>query len=264
MLTDAWLLHVPSVEALTRGFGAGTVLVAIGVSVPQFVRLWRGGTAAGVSLPAVLNSAISFLAWTMYALWIGDTWLIASSAVGLPFAAATAVAAWWFTAQRTGLWLSAVWVAVLLGSCAIQAVSGWELVRLTVGASIGWLVVPAVVQAWRSHDVSGLAAGSWWVLSAEGILFLGYGLGRGVGASVVYGLVAMAGSAAVLARLALGDRRVIEVDLLPLRLEPVVHLANVPGPRFGEPPSPLEVSPEAEGRLTRSYGSGTDHSGRSW
>lgn len=77
-----------------QAYGVGTVLLSIAVSVPQYLHLRRGGGAAGVSLPAVTNSAISFCAWTVFGLSIADTWLFVSSAVGLPFAVATVLAAW--------------------------------------------------------------------------------------------------------------------------------------------------------------------------
>lgn len=197
-----WSFAVSTMSGATRWgpaevFGAGTVFLAIAVSVPQFVRLWRGDTAAGVSLPAVLNSAISFLAWTVYALCLGDGWLIASSAIGLPFAIVTALAAWRCGADRGGLWLPLLWACVLIGTCVL----GGTTAKVVVGASIGWFVVPAAAKAWLSRDVSGIAVGSWLTVALEGALFLGYGVVQGVGATVVYGVVAVLGSAAVMARL---------------------------------------------------------------
>jgi uncharacterized protein with PQ loop repeat len=192
-------------------FGVGTVLLSVAVSVPQYLHLRRGGTAAGVSLPSVLNSAVSFLAWTVFAVSIADGWLIVSSAVGLPFAVITVLAAWRAGATRAGLWLPALWVAVLLSVATADLVTGSRAVPVVIGASIGWMLVPAVLKAWTSRDVSGIAAGSWWVQTAEGVLFLGYGVAAGVSASALYGMVAATGSGAVLARLALGERGVRRV-----------------------------------------------------
>jgi uncharacterized protein with PQ loop repeat len=73
-------------DVIATVFGAGTVVLSVAVSVPQYVRSHRNGDVSGVSLPAAMNSALSFLAWTLYASWVGDGWLIASSALGLPFA----------------------------------------------------------------------------------------------------------------------------------------------------------------------------------
>jgi uncharacterized protein with PQ loop repeat len=186
--------------------GAGTVLLAVGFSIPQLVHMRRSRSAAGVSLAAVINSAISFLAWTLHAASIGDAWLIASSAVGLPGAAATSVVAWRCGASRSGLWLPALWVVTLVVAATSDLTGTTSLFGIVVGASVTWLVLPAVVKAWLSQDVSGLAASSWWVLASEGALFLGYGLLRAVPASTVYGVLCLLGSFGVLSRLALASR----------------------------------------------------------
>jgi uncharacterized protein with PQ loop repeat len=181
--------------------GATTVAIAIGVSLPQLIKLWHGRGTAGVSLPGAVNSAISFCAWTVYALVIGDGWLIASSAIGTPFAVAAALAAWRCGASRSGLWLPAAWSAALLATAAAEAARGWHIGHLVVGGSIAWTVVPAAVAAWTSPDVSGVAATSWWVLAGEGTAFFAYGLAEQVAAPVLYGALAMAGSGAILFRL---------------------------------------------------------------
>jgi uncharacterized protein with PQ loop repeat len=205
MMNDVGAL-APSAALLTWIFGAGTVALAVAVSIPQFLRLRRGGTAAGVSLTAAVNSSISFAAWTGYSLSIGDGWLIASSALGVPFALATAVAAWRCGADRSRLWVSAAWAAILLAAALLQETSGWAGLHIVIGASIAWQVLPATVHAYGSRDVSGIAAGSWWVLSTEGVLFLVYGLAGGEQAPVIYGVMAVLGSAAVLVRVRIGSR----------------------------------------------------------
>jgi hypothetical protein len=63
-----------------------------------------------------------------------------------------------------------------------------------------------VVKAWLSTDVSALAAASWWVLAAEGALFLGYGLAQAVLAATVYGVLCLLGAFGVLGRLAVPRR----------------------------------------------------------
>jgi hypothetical protein len=113
---------------------------------------------------------------------------------------ATAVATWRCGASRSGLWLPAVWCAALLATAAAQTLSGWHIGHLVVGASIAWTVVPAVAAAWASRDVTGIAAGSWWVLAAEGTAFFAYGLAEQVMASVLYGAIAVLGSGAILVR----------------------------------------------------------------
>lgn len=208
MSTPSFITQLDWPQIAGHLMGAGTVLLAVGFSIPQLLHMRRRRSAAGVSLAAVLNSAISFLAWTVYALSIGDAWLIASSAVGLPGAVATAVIAWRCGAPTSGLWSPALWVATLTATAVSDLVGTTSLFGLVVGASITWLVLPAVVKAWQSQDVSGLAASSWWVLASEGALFLGYGVIRTVFASTVYGVLCLLGSFGVLGRLALAARDV--------------------------------------------------------
>lgn len=202
MSTPFFVTQLDWADVAGHAMGAGTVLLAVGFSVPQLVRMRRRRSAAGVSLPAVLNSAISFLAWTLYALEIGDAWLIASSAIGLPGAVLTVIVAWRCGASTAGLWLPALWVVTLVVTRVADLLVTTSAFGVAVGASIAWLVLPAVAKAWLSTDVSALAAGSWWVLAAEGALFLGYGLAQGVLAATVYGVLCLLGSFGVLSRLA--------------------------------------------------------------
>ncbi|MFI7586303.1 hypothetical protein ACIB24_04445 [Spongisporangium articulatum] len=211
--------------------GAGTVVLAVAVSLPQLVRLVSGGTAAGVSLPAATNSAISFVAWTGYALHVRDVWLVASSAIGVPFAVATAVAAWRLDADRAGLWLPVAWASVLGVAATVEAAGGAGTTGALVGASIAWLLVPAIVTAWRSPDVTGLSPTAWLMLALEGGLFLGYGLASGVRAPVLYGICALTGSAAVLARLPLGELDPAGPDRLRGILSCHIH-ARIPRQRL--------------------------------
>jgi uncharacterized protein with PQ loop repeat len=202
-------------DLLTALMGAATVVLAVAVSVPQLRALATGQGTGGLSLPALACSTVSFAAWTVHAIDLLDPWLIASSAVGVPGQAVTTWLAWRRGASRRGLWVPATWAALVSGVLAADLLLDTGVAGPVVGGSILWLVVPAGVTAWRSQDVSGIAAGTWWVLVGEGALFLGYGLAAGVLASVVYGVVCLVGSGAVLARLAvarrrprLGDRRI--------------------------------------------------------
>jgi uncharacterized protein with PQ loop repeat len=188
--------------SLSTAVGLAAVVLAVAVSVPQFARLLRTGHVSGVSLAAVTNSSISFGAWTIYAVAIGDLWLTISSAVGLPGQAATAWLAWRRGASRQQMWVPALWLAVLLAVAGLDVAAGMSMTTIVVGGSILWLVVPALVTAWRSHDVSGIAPATWWVLGLEGAIFLVYGITVGVAATVLYGVACLVGSGGVLARVA--------------------------------------------------------------
>jgi uncharacterized protein with PQ loop repeat len=186
--------------------GFSAVALAIGLSLPQLIKLLRTREVSGVSLAAVANSTISFGAWTAYAVYIGDGWLLVSSAVGLPGQLLTAWVAWRQGASRAQLWLPMLWLISLFAVSSLDVLLGTTFLPLIIGASVLWYVVPALIAAWGASSVTGIAAGSWWVLVAEGAIFLGYGLITTVGATVVYGILCLVGSAGVLLRISRGDR----------------------------------------------------------
>ena len=192
-------------STLATLMGLCAVVLAVALSVPQVVKLLRTGHAAGVSVAATANSTISFGAWTVYAAVVQDGWLFASSLVGLPGQALAVCIAWRCGAERRQLWLPVTWLALLGAVTASDVVLGTGLAAVVVGASVLWYVTPALVQAWRSPDVSGIAAGSWWVLVAEGAIFLAYGAVTGEPAMTVYGIVCLLGSGGVLLRLVAGS-----------------------------------------------------------
>lgn len=203
-------------ETLTHLLGFATVVLAVALSVPQLRALATTGRTGGVSLASLLCSTISFTAWTVHAVQVGDGWLIVSSAVGVPGQALTTWLAWRAGACREGLWVPAGWAALVSLVLTWDALSGTSVAAPVVGSSILWMVVPAAVTAWRSPDVSGIAAGTWWVLLGEGALFLGYGVAAAdAKAATVYGAACVAGSVCVLTRLMVrrAPAMVLESDL---------------------------------------------------
>ncbi len=183
-------------------FGVAAVVIALLPSVPQLVRTVRAGSVSGVSLPGLANAAVSNVAWTAYALWLGDRWLLAASAVAVPGALAAACVAWRCGGRVRDLGLPTVWVTLLAVSTVGEVLGRWQVLAVVVGASITWLVLPAAVDAWRSHDVNGVSAGMWAFLAVEGLVAIGYGVTRASTAPVVFGVVEVIGSGVVLLRLA--------------------------------------------------------------
>jgi uncharacterized protein with PQ loop repeat len=203
--------HPESVVTLANAFGAATVFVAAGFTLPQLLQLCRGN-CAGVSIAAVTNTAISFVAWTVYAVWVGDGWLLASSLVGLPGTVTTAVIAVRRGGEeQEGFRLPLAWALTLVVATAGQRTGMLPVISLVVGTSIVWTAVPALVVAWRSRDVSGIAAGSWWVQVGEGLLYLGYGLTQGQQAATTYAVACLLGSSGMLTRLAVANPSVAQL-----------------------------------------------------
>ena len=192
--------------SLVDVLGLVSVVLAVWFAMPQLVKLRRGGSTAGLSLESLANSTISLTGWTIYGLAHTNAWVTLASAAGIPATFATLV-----IAVRAGHKLRATmpvtWAAMLTVVAVVDQVFGSHLIDVALGCSILWFVAPAATTAWRSADVSGLAAQTWLVLAADGAVFGLYGLLADVTADRVYAVTSVLGSGVVLARIALGDRR---------------------------------------------------------
>ena len=179
--------------------GAATAVLALAFGLPQLFRVRRTGSVAGVSLPSVTNTVVSTTAWLVYGAHLHDFWVVLTAAVGLPSLVATFVAVVRRSDDRTGMWLPLVWAALLAGAAALMPALP-VLFPAVLGASALWYVTPAAVTAWRSADVSGIAAGTWLLLALDGLVAGAYGVVASVPAYLVYCAVALVGACIVLAR----------------------------------------------------------------
>jgi len=183
--------------------GASSVVLAFACTVPQLLKLRRVRTAAGVSIAALANSTISGAAWTTYGVVHHSVWVALPSLVGMPATAAALVIAVRRGAARTRLWLPAVWAAVLATTAVGSRWVGPTPLTVALGFSIALMITPAAITAWRSHDVSALAANAWAMLIADALLAGTYGYVADVAANVLYAAVATTGSLLILTRLAI-------------------------------------------------------------
>lgn len=181
---------------------AGTVLAFAG-TLPQAAKLRRMRSASGVSVAALANSTVSGLAWTTYGVAQHDVWVALPAALTLPATVVAAVLAWSRGGSRERLWLPGAWAGVLVAAAGCSVWAGSGIVDAVLGCSIALMVTPAAVTAWRSTDVSALAASGWWLLLLDALIAGAYGALAGVGANLVYAVVAATGSLLVLARLAM-------------------------------------------------------------
>ena len=122
----------------------------------------------------------------------------------------------------------AAWAAVvsLAGLSALWVGSGPATVAL--GFSVELLVTTAALTAWRSHDVSAIAASAWALMILDALLAGAYGLLADIDANLIYATVATIGSLAILLRISIPDH---------------VHARLVPLPAAGSTPDP-DVSRE--------------------
>lgn len=192
---------------------AGTLL-AVAYTVPQFRKLRRMSTASGVSVAALGSSTISGVAWTVFGVAEHQVWIALPAAVAVPATVGALTIAWFRGGSRDRLWLPAAWLAVVsaVGIAAPWVGSGPATVVL--GGSVALLVMPAALTAWRSHDVSAIAASAWALMIVDALLAGAYGVLAHVNANLIYAAVATIGSLAILLRIGLPAH--VHARLVPL------------------------------------------------
>ena len=188
--------------SLATVVGLAGTLLAFAYTVPQMRKLARSGSAAGVSVAALANSTVSGIAWTVFGVVEHELWVILPALLALPGTAGALVLAWRRGGNRDRLWLPVVWAGVIATLTALVPVLGSRPIIVALGCSITLMVAPAAVTAWRSHDVSAIAASAWAMLIVDAMLAGAYGLLADIDANLIYALVATSGAALILARLA--------------------------------------------------------------
>lgn len=197
---------------------AGTLL-AFAYTVPQLRKLARTGSAAGVSVAALANSTVSGIAWTIFGVVEQEVWVILPAFLALPGTAGAMVLAWRSGGNRDRLWLPGVWALTIAALTALVPVLGSGPIIVALGCSITLMVGPAAITAWRSADVSAIAASAWAMLIVDAALAGAYGLLADIDANLIYALVATSGAAMILARLAVPPHLHARLVRLPGEVE---------------------------------------------
>lgn len=187
-------------DTLVVVFGVLTTILAIGYGVPQWLKVRRSGSVAGVSVPSISCALVSAVAWVLYGLWLLDLWVVLTSGAAIPGLTAALVALLRSRASRDGLWMTWAWVATIAGAAAVVPLSDAPI-TLVLGCSILWYVAPAAWKAWGSADVSGVSRGAWILLLVESGVCTVYGVLAYVPAYLVYAAIGAVGSTLVLVRL---------------------------------------------------------------
>lgn len=211
--------------SLATAVGLAATLLAFAYTVPQLRKLITTGTAAGVSIAALANSTVSNIAWTTYGVVEHEIWVILPSLLALPGTAGAVVMAWRAGGSRDRLWLPVVWTLLIASLTALIPVLGSRPIVVVLGCSAALLVTPAALTAWRSHDVSAIAASAWAMLIVDAALAGAYGLLADIDANLIYALVATSGAVLILTRLAVPPHvhaRLVRVPALPDGVDPEV------------------------------------------
>ena len=150
--------------------------------LPQPIRLMRTGVPDGVSPMAVMNIALTELAWLTYGLIEGlvPVWVVSLPALPLGLWTVVLIRR---QITRRDLLGSSVWLATIA--------LGWATGALAVVLAASVLVNygPQVVTALRGHRLDGLAPATWWLALADAMLWGAYGLAVGDAASIGYCIV---------------------------------------------------------------------------
>lgn len=204
--------------SLASAIGLAGALLAFATTLPQAAKLLRTHSAAGVSVAALTNSTISGLAWTAFGMLEHDAWVAVTAIVAVPATAAAAGLAWFRGGARDRLWMPFAWSLMLVVAITASSWIGTGPLTLLLGCSISLLVAPAAITAWRSPDVSAVAASAWLMMLLEALLTGAYGALAGIDANLLYAAVAITGSVAILTRIALPTR--MHARLFPAAVEP--------------------------------------------
>jgi uncharacterized protein with PQ loop repeat len=187
------------------------------MTLPQAYRLVRTRHVDGVSVPWAAMSIASNAWWVAYGIGIGS-WAIVPVAgvsiagyavilVVLLSAGGRAVRAWPLPALA-GL------VGIVAAPAVAYALAGWSAAGVVLGLAYGVQLTPAVVAAYRSASVAGIAAGTWLMAGAEAVLWGVHGVGAADAGLVALAVTGTVLSTAVLLRLA-SAAPVVDVPAAP-------------------------------------------------
>ena len=168
--------------------------------LPQPIRLMRTGVPDGVSPMAVMNIALTELAWLLYGLIEGlvPVWVVSLPA--LPLGLWTVVLIRRQITRRdllgSGIWLATIALGWLTGPLAV-----------VLAASVLVNYGPQVVTALRGRRLDGLAPATWWLALADATLWGAYGIAVGDPALIGYCVVLTASALVILWRIRRTARR---------------------------------------------------------
>jgi uncharacterized protein with PQ loop repeat len=177
--------------------GAIGTLVGLVRALPQLLRLVTTRDAHGVSLDSAATSSIVSFGWATYGVLTDQLPVtLATSSSGVVFALIT------LFALRLGrrvaeLRAAPVWFVVLL---VVTAVTRDDGLAVLLPVSVLVANVPQLVVAFREADLTGLSPSTWLLSMSDGAVWLAYSLVTGDTAILVFGVLQLTTSAAIVAK----------------------------------------------------------------
>lgn len=170
------------------------VVLAVTQPVPQVVRTLRTRSVAGVSGPTTWLGFTVNLGWMAYG--IGRGLLPVALLSGAYVAGYVTIGALLLRrGVRRGTGTAAL---AAVGLVALTVAAGWTALGTVLALAVGVQFVPQVVEAWRSDDLSGLAAGTYVVCAVDGAVWGTYGIVVADVPLMLYGAVMLAVAVLVL------------------------------------------------------------------
>ena len=166
--------------------------------VPQIIKLIRTRDSSGVSSTWPALGFVINVGWFFYMIH-NEHW-VAVFATLVTFIS-YAVILW--ALSRSGRILSASYVRGILWTALLIAVAliyGWAALGVVLGLSYAVQLAPSVWTAYRTSDPSGVSAVTWWIGSAEAILWGIFGMFHADRGIVTFAIVGLIGSILMLIR----------------------------------------------------------------
>jgi uncharacterized protein with PQ loop repeat len=186
-------------------------LLGASMALPQARHLARTRRVEGVSAAWVGVSMALNGWWFAYGL-VSEVWvLLPVSAISLALYATIAIVLLRSLGRRClgGLAIGAFG----LGASPLPALmlGGWIAAGIAIGLSYGIQLLPAVVAAYRTRLLDGIAPATWLLAFVEALLWMLYGIGTAEVALVVSGAIGAVLAGAILIRLAITGHRLLRV-----------------------------------------------------
>lgn len=176
------------------------------MAAPQAVRLLRTRTTSGVSPVWVGVSIAMNLWWLVYGL-AADLWaLVPISVVALVLYGVIAVT---LTRLRRGRTVPEIALGATIGLVPLPALAlgGLDAAGVAIGVGYGLQLAPAVIAAYRTRELHGVAPGTWIMAFVESAIWFAYGLDVLDPALLVGGASGVVLPALLLARLVVTGHR---------------------------------------------------------
>ena len=188
--------------------GLGT-LIGLVRALPQLLRLLRTRDAHGVSVDtAATSSAVSF-GWATYGVLTEQVPVtLATGSSGVVFALITLVAL--RLGRRVREFRTApVWVVVLTVVALLAREDG---LGVLLPLSVLVANIPQLLVAYRERDLTGLSSTTWLLSMSDGLVWAIYAMVTGDVAILVFGILQLTTSGAIVARKWSWNRTVIQTS----------------------------------------------------